>query len=129
MWKEAVVAFWRVIPSFSGDTADKSEKHVSIVGITAKFEQGASQTQVIWAIWDIWKYVKSAEYWQGTCRIGKCEALNWGSSAAFLSDSNKQCQNAHGGPSEFLLYCSMWHKTLLLYTEASSLPALVNYLF
>lgn len=126
MWKEAVVAIWRAIPRFSGDTADKPEKHVSIVGITAKFEKGASQAQVILSIWVIRKYTKNAEYWQGTCLIGKFEALNWGSSIAFVSHSNKQCQNAHGGPSEIPLYCSMWHKPLLLYTEASSLPALIN---
>ena len=102
MWKEAVVAIWRAILRFSGDRAVKSEKHVSIVCIAGKFEQGGSQAQVTLSVWDIWKYVKNAEYWQGTCRIGKCEALNWGSSAAFLSDSNRQCQNAHGGQSEFL---------------------------
>ena len=50
----------------SGDTTDKPEKHVSIIIVTAKFEQGASQPQVIWSIWGIGKYVKNAEYWQGT---------------------------------------------------------------
>jgi hypothetical protein len=60
----------------SGDTADKADRHVGIVSVTAKFEQGASQAHVTWSIWGIRKYVKNAEYWQGTCHIGKCEALN-----------------------------------------------------
>jgi hypothetical protein len=66
----------RCYSEISGDTADKPEKHVSIVSITAKFEQSASQAQVILSIWGIRMYVKNAEYWQENCRIWKFEVLN-----------------------------------------------------
>jgi hypothetical protein len=55
------------------------------------------------------KVYKERGMLSGNCRNGKCEALNLRSSAAFLSDSNRQSRNARSEPSDcyVMLYYTM----------------------